>query len=140
MLAARKSTKIWCFFIFFFYIGVQLINNVVLLQLYRKVIHIYVSILFKILLPSRLLHNVEQRQQFGIGMYTLLCLGYMALEDLLYSTVWCSKYDVSLFIILNSMGGIHTFQKFQIVTNIKNGESVANDCYLIQLSKRKYRY
>ena len=74
-------------------------------------------------------------------MYILLCLGEMALGDLLYSTTCCSKCGVSLFIIINSTwGGIYTFHKFQIVTNVKNVESATNDCYLIQLPKREYQY
>ena len=51
-------------FIFLFYIGVQLIDNIVLVSSVQQsdlVIHIYVSILFQILSPFRLLlHNVEQ--------------------------------------------------------------------------------
>ena len=45
------------------YIGPQLINNVVLVsgvQQSDSVIHIYVSIVFQILFPFRLLHNIEQ--------------------------------------------------------------------------------
>ena len=48
---------------FLFYIGVQLINNVVLVsgvQQSDSVIHIHVSILFQILFPIRLLQNIEQ--------------------------------------------------------------------------------
>ena len=50
------------FFNFLFYIGAQLINNVVLVsgvQQSDSVIHIHVSILFQILFPFRLLHNIE---------------------------------------------------------------------------------
>ena len=50
------------FFNFLFYIGVQLINNVVLvsgLQSGDSVIHIHVSVLFQILSPFRLLQNIE---------------------------------------------------------------------------------
>ena len=50
--------------IFFkFYIGTQLINNVVLVlgvQRSDSVIHLHVSILFQILFPFRLLQNIEQ--------------------------------------------------------------------------------
>ena len=48
---------------FLFYIGVLLINNVVLVsgvQQSDSVIHIHVAILFQILIPCRLLHNSEQ--------------------------------------------------------------------------------
>ena len=57
---------------FLFYIGVQVINNVVLVsgvqqsvlvsgvQQSNSVTHIHVSILFQILFPFRLLHNIEQ--------------------------------------------------------------------------------
>ena len=47
---------------FLFYIGVSLINNVVLVsdvQQSESVIHVYVSILFPILFPFKLLHNIE---------------------------------------------------------------------------------
>ena len=50
-------------FKFLFYIGEQLINNVVLVsgvQQSDSVIHIHVSILFQILFPPRLLQNIEQ--------------------------------------------------------------------------------
>ena len=46
-----------------FYIGVSLINNIVLVsgvQQSDSVIHIHVSILFQILFPFRLLQNIEQ--------------------------------------------------------------------------------
>ena len=48
---------------FLFYIGVQLINNVVLAsgaQQNDSLIHIHLSILSQILFPSRSLHNIEQ--------------------------------------------------------------------------------
>ena len=51
------------FFNFLFYIGVSLINNVVLVsggQQSDSIIHIHVSILFQILFPTRSLHNIEQ--------------------------------------------------------------------------------
>ena len=50
------------FFNFLFYIGVELINNVVLvsgIQESDSVIHIHVSLLFQILFPFRLLHNIK---------------------------------------------------------------------------------
>ena len=49
--------------IFLFYIGVELINNVVLVsgvQHSDSVHHIHVSILFQMLFPFRLLQNIEQ--------------------------------------------------------------------------------
>ena len=48
---------------FLFYIGVELINNVVLasgLQQSDSAIHIHLSILLQILFPCRLLKNIEQ--------------------------------------------------------------------------------
>ena len=51
------------FFNFLFYIGAQLINDVVLVsgvQQRDSVIHVHVSILFQILFPIRLLQNSEQ--------------------------------------------------------------------------------
>ena len=48
---------------FFFCIGIELINNVVLISGVRQsdsVIHIYVSILFQILFPFSLLQSIEQ--------------------------------------------------------------------------------
>ena len=48
---------------FLFYIGVELINNVVLVsgvQQSDSVMHIYISILFQILFPFRLLQSIEQ--------------------------------------------------------------------------------
>ena len=48
---------------FVFYIGVSLINNVVLVsgvQQSDSVIHTHVSILFQILFPFRLLQNIER--------------------------------------------------------------------------------
>ena len=48
---------------FVFYIGVELINNVVLMsgvQQSDSVIHIYVSILFQILFPFRLFQKIER--------------------------------------------------------------------------------
>ena len=53
----------WVFFNCFFYTGVELIDNVVLLSAVQQsdsVIHIHVFILFQILFPFRLLHNIEQ--------------------------------------------------------------------------------
>ena len=53
-----------CFFFnFLFYSGVYLMNNVLLvsgLQQSDSVIHIHISILFQILFPFRLLHDIEQ--------------------------------------------------------------------------------
>ena len=48
---------------FLFYIGLELINNVVMVlgvQQSDSVIHIHVSILFQIIFPFRLLQNNEQ--------------------------------------------------------------------------------
>ena len=48
---------------FLFYVGVQLINNVLSVSGVQEsvsVIHIHVSILFQILFPFRLLQNIEQ--------------------------------------------------------------------------------
>ena len=50
-------------FYILFYCGVQLMNNILLVsgvQQSDSVIHIYVSIVFQILFPFRLLHNIEQ--------------------------------------------------------------------------------
>ena len=50
-------------FNFLFYIRVQLIDNIVLVSSVQQsdlAIHIYVSILFQILSPFRLLQNIEQ--------------------------------------------------------------------------------
>ena len=61
--ALKYGVVSFFFFNFLFYIGVQLINNVVLVsgvQQSDSVIHIHVSILFQILFPFRLLHNIEQ--------------------------------------------------------------------------------
>ena len=47
---------------FLFYIGAELINNVVLVsgvQQSGSVIHMYVSVLSQILFPFRLLQNIE---------------------------------------------------------------------------------
>ena len=46
-----------------FYIGVEFINNVLLVSTAQQsdsVIHIHISILFGIIFPFRLLHNTEQ--------------------------------------------------------------------------------
>ena len=63
-----------------FYIGVQLINNVVLVsgvQQSDSVIHIHVSILFQILLPIRLLQNIEQSSLcYAVGPCWLSILFY----------------------------------------------------------------
>ena len=65
----QRHQCIFCFCIYLFcfnilfYIGEQLINNVVLVsgvQQSDSVIYIQVSILFQILLPFRLLCNIEQ--------------------------------------------------------------------------------
>ena len=51
------------FFNFLFYIGIQLIDNIVLVsgvQQSDSVIRIHVSILFQILFPFRLLQSIEQ--------------------------------------------------------------------------------
>ena len=51
------------FFNILFYVGVQLINTVVLVsgeQQSNSIIHIYVSTLFQILFPFRLFYNIEQ--------------------------------------------------------------------------------
>ena len=48
---------------FYFYIGVQLINSLVLIsgvQQSDSVVQKHVSILFQILFPFKLLHNIEQ--------------------------------------------------------------------------------
>ena len=61
--------RVWLYFLFLFflnflfYIGVQLINNVVLVsgvQRSDSVTHVHVSLLFQILFLFRLLHNTEQ--------------------------------------------------------------------------------
>ena len=51
------------FFNFLFYIGVELISNAVLVsgvQQSDSVVHIHVSILFQVLFPFTLFHNIEQ--------------------------------------------------------------------------------
>ena len=61
---------------FLFYIGVELMNNVVLVsgvQHSDSVIHIHVSILFQILFPFRLLRNIEQSSLcYTVGMTSFL--------------------------------------------------------------------
>ena len=59
--------RVFCFFPFFkkvlFYIVVKLINNVMLvsgIEQSGSVMPIHVSILFQILVPFRLFHNIEQ--------------------------------------------------------------------------------
>ena len=63
------------FFNFLLYIGVQLMNNVVLVSGVQKsnsVINIYVSILFQMLFPFRLLHNIGQSTLcYTVGPYWL---------------------------------------------------------------------
>ena len=69
---------------FLFYIGVELINNVVIVsgvQQSDSVIHIHVSILFQILFPWGRIN-----WEFGIDIYTPLYLKWVANENLLYST------------------------------------------------------
>ena len=58
------------FFNVLFYIGVELIDNVVLVsgvQQSDSVIHIHVSILFQIIFPLRLLQNIEQSSLCSTG-------------------------------------------------------------------------
>ena len=74
-----------------------MINNVVLIsgiQQSDSVIHIHVSILFQILFPFRLLHNIGE---FGIDMYALLYLKWITNKDLLYSTGNSIQYYRSHF-------------------------------------------
>ena len=73
-----------------------MINNVALLSIVQQsdsIIHIHVSILFQIIFPIRLLHNIEQSslcytvvREFGTDMYTLLYLKWITnnLLNLLY--------------------------------------------------------
>ena len=73
-----------------------MIDNIVLglgVQRSDSVIYTYVSILFQILFPIRLLHDSEQSspcytvvREFGIDMYTLLYLKWITNKDLLWST------------------------------------------------------
>ena len=63
--SAKKENPPSVFFFFYFlcYIGVELINYVVLVsgvQQSDSVTHMHVSILFQILFPIRLLQNIEQ--------------------------------------------------------------------------------
>ena len=61
-LSSPKSIQMTIIF-FLFYIGVQLINNVLSVsgvQQSHPVIHKYVSICFQIPFPFKLLHNTEQ--------------------------------------------------------------------------------
>ena len=70
-VTVRKSF----FFNFLFCIGVELINNVVIVsgvQPSDSVTHIHVSILFQILFPFRQLHNIEQNSL----CYTVGPVGY----------------------------------------------------------------
>ena len=48
------------FFNFLFYIGAQLINNIMLVSGVQQSDQLRVSILFQIVFPFRLLHNIEQ--------------------------------------------------------------------------------
>ena len=62
-------------FNFLFYIGVQLVNNVVLVSGVEQsdsVIHVRISTLFKILFPFRLLNNIEQSSLCYVGWLTIL--------------------------------------------------------------------
>ena len=55
-------TSYLCLFFFFTFIGIELMNHVVLnlgAHQIDTVIHIYVSILFQVLFPFRLLQNIE---------------------------------------------------------------------------------
>ena len=57
------------------YVGVQLINNVVLvIQQSDSVTHIHVSILFQILFPFRLLHIEQNSLCYTVGPYWLSIL------------------------------------------------------------------
>ena len=63
------------FFNFLFYIGVELINSVVLVsgvQHSDSVIHIHVSILFQIIFPCRLLQNIE-RSSLAENVFDFFC-------------------------------------------------------------------
>ena len=68
------------FFFFSFYVGEQLVNNVVLasgIQESDSVIHTHISILFQILFPFRLLQNIEQSSLCYTGGPCSLSILYM---------------------------------------------------------------
>ena len=88
---------------FLFYIGVELINNVVPVsggQQNDSVIHIHVPILFQILSPIRLLHNIEQ-SYIIIG-----CLRFLE------TSMWCSQniFNMTTSISQNVLP-IHSYQE-----------------------------
>ena len=62
-----KSKLVYIYILFNFFIQVELIYNIVYVSGVKhsdSVIHIHISILFQILFPYRLLHNIE---------YSFLC-------------------------------------------------------------------
>ena len=92
-LTNSRSPALAIFQNFVFYIGVQLINNVVMtsgVQQSGSVIHMYLSILFHILFPFNLLHNIKQSSMFyevgpcWLSILFFLFLFFLIIEGALY--------------------------------------------------------
>ena len=102
-----------------FYIGVYLINNVVIVsgvQPREIAIHIHISPFLQASLPSSLPHNIGQNfmcctvdpcwcREFGIDMYTLLYFKWINIKDQIsFILTWC-------FISTDEQAGIHQINK-----------------------------
>ena len=89
-------------FFFNFYVGVQLINSVVLVsgvQQSDSVIHIHVSILFQIIFPIRLLQNIEPSSLcYTVGPCWLSILFYFLNFISLYSRFLLSILYILVYI------------------------------------------
>ena len=94
-------------FIFIFLIEVQLIYSIVLVsgvQQSDSVIHTYISILFQILFPHRLLQNTEQSSLcYIVGpcwlsiLYIVVCICQSQTPSLSLTPVVVSKYALFIY-------------------------------------------
>ena len=95
LLSGPRSLSLFLKKSFLFYIGVQLINNVVIVsgvQQREIAIHIHISPFLQAPLPTSLPHNIGQNfmcctidpcwcREFGIDMYTLLYFKWINSKD-----------------------------------------------------------
>ena len=90
VITSPSNTYYHIFLNFIFYIGVWLINSVLLVsgvQQSDSIIHVHVSILFQILFPFRLLHNIEQSSLcYTVGPCWLSILNIAAYYHNFYAT------------------------------------------------------
>ena len=124
------------FFKFLFHIGVQVINNNVLLQVYSKVIHLYMYMylfFFQIIYPFRLLQNIEHRSLcYTVGPCWLSILFIFSINfigvQFIYNVVLVSAVQQS-----QSVVHLQISTPFQILFPYKSLQSTEQSslCYAV---------